>query len=51
MDVDGPNNPLKSEDAFFDGSHSGCTDFVSIGLWVMHTPMKNHPFGINGSQN
>ena len=40
MDVDGPNNPLKSEDAFFDGSHSRCTDFVSLGLWVMHTPMR-----------
>ena len=40
MDVDGPDNPLKSEDAFFDGSHSRCTDFVSLGLWVMHTPMR-----------
>ena len=39
MDVDGPDNPLKSEDAFFDGSHSRCTDFISLGLWVMHTPM------------
>ena len=40
MDVDGPDNPLKSEDAFFDGSHSRCTDFISLGLWVMHTPMR-----------
>ena len=40
MDVDGPDNPLKCEDAFFDGSQSRCTDFISLGLWVMHTPMK-----------
>ena len=39
IDVDGPDNPLKSEDAFFDGSHSRCTDFISLGLWVMRTPM------------
>ena len=40
MDVDGPDNPLKFEDAFFDGSHSRCTDFIFLGLWVMHTPMR-----------
>ena len=40
MDVDGPDNPLKSEDAFFDGSHSRCTHFVLLGLWMMHTPMR-----------
>ena len=40
MDVDGPDNPLKAEDAFFDGSHSRCTDFISLGLWMLHTPMR-----------
>ena len=39
MDVDGPDNPLKMEDPFFNRSHSRCTDFISLGLWVMHTPM------------
>ena len=40
MDIDGPENPLQLEDAYFDGSHSRCTDFVSLGLWVMHAPMR-----------
>ena len=31
MDVDGSDNPLKSEDAFFDGSHSRCTDLLACG--------------------
>ena len=39
MDVDGPDNQLKLEGAFFDRFHSRCTDFISLGLWVMHTPM------------
>ena len=25
MDIDGPENPLQLEDAYFDGSHSRCT--------------------------
>ena len=32
MDMDRPDNPLKAEGAFFDGSHSQCTDFIFLGL-------------------
>ena len=35
IDVDWTDNPLKFEDAFFDGSHSRCTDFISLDLWVI----------------
>ena len=35
-DVDSPENPMQDEDAKFDGSHSRCTEFISLGLWVMH---------------
>ena len=31
MDQDGEQNPLQEEDAFFDGCHSHCTDFISLG--------------------
>ena len=39
MDQDGEQNPLQEEDAFFDGCHSRCTDFISLGLWVQHPSM------------
>lgn len=39
MDQDGEQNPLQEEDAFFDGCHSQCTDFISLGLWVQHPSM------------
>ena len=40
MDQDGEQNPLQEEDAFFDGCHSRCTDFISLGLWVQHPSMR-----------
>ena len=40
MDQDGPPNVLQNEDAFFDGSHSRCTDFISLALWVNHPSMR-----------
>ena len=40
MDVDGPENPLQLEDAYFDGAHSRCSEFISLGLWVMHPSMR-----------
>ena len=40
IDVDGPDNPLRFEDDFFDGSHKRCTDFISLGLRVMHMTMR-----------
>ena len=40
MDQDGEQNPLQEEDAFFDGCHSHCTDFISLGLWVQHPSMR-----------
>ena len=32
MDQDGEKNPLQEEDAYFDGCHSHCTDFISLGF-------------------
>ena len=40
MDVDELDNPLNFEDAFSDGSYIRCIDFISFGLWVLHTPMR-----------
>ena len=40
MDQDGEENPLQQEDAFFDGCHSRCTRFISLGLWVQHPSMR-----------
>ena len=37
---DGEENPLQQEDAFFDGCHSRCTGFISIGRWVQHPSMR-----------
>ena len=41
MDQDGEPNCLQDEDVFFDGSHSRCTDFISLGLWVYHPSMRS----------
>ena len=41
MDQDGEENPLQQEDAFFDGCHSRCTRFISLGLWVQHPSMRH----------
>ena len=43
MDQDGPPNVMQNEDAFFDGSHSRCTDFISLGLWVNHPSTRRVP--------
>ena len=40
MDQDGEENPLQQEDVFFDGCHSRCTRFISLGLWVQHPSMQ-----------
>ena len=39
MDQDAEDNPLQKEDAYFDGCHSRCTGFISLGLWVQHPSM------------
>ena len=41
MDQDGEKNPLQEEDAYFNGCHSRCTDFISLGLWVQHPSMRS----------
>ena len=40
MDQDAEKNPLQEEDAYFDGCHSRCADFISLGLWVQHPSMR-----------
>ena len=40
MDQDAEDNPLQKEDAYFDGCHSRCTGFISLGLWVQHPSMR-----------
>ena len=40
MDQDAEVNDLQKEDAYFDGCHSRCQGFVSLGLWVMHPALK-----------
>ena len=40
LDQDGPPSVMQNEDAFFDGSHSRCTDFISLALWVNHPSMR-----------
>ena len=41
MDQEGPENVLQNEDAFFDGSHSRCTGYISLGLWVHHPSLRS----------
>ena len=40
MDQEGKESALQEEDAFFDGSHSRCTGFISLGLWVHHPALR-----------
>ena len=40
MDQEGDKNALQEEDAFFDGSHSRCTGYISLGLWVHHPALR-----------
>ena len=34
------HNVLMDEDAYFDGPHNRCRDFISLALWVYHTSMR-----------
>ena len=40
MIQDGEENPLQQEDTIFDGCHSRCTRFISLGLLVQHPSMR-----------
>ena len=40
MDQDGDDILMKDADAFFDGCHSRCTGFISLGLWFQHPSMR-----------
>ena len=35
-----PGNPLQLEDAYFDGVHSHCQGFISLGLWLYYRSMR-----------
>ena len=35
-----PRNSLQLEDAYFDGAHSRCLGFISVGLWLFHRSMR-----------
>ena len=40
MDQDGQPNDFQKMDVYFDGSHSRCTEFISLGLWVEHPAQR-----------
>ena len=40
MDVDGPENILQMENAYFDATHTRVYGFKSLGLWVIHPAMR-----------
>ena len=39
MDVNGPEDGLQKENAFFDAMHTRVHDFKSFALWLIHGPM------------
>ena len=41
MNQGGPDNPLKDEVVYFDGSHSRCTGFITLGLFFLHPGMRS----------
>ena len=41
MNQGGPDNPLKDEVVYFDGSHSRCSGFITLGLFVLHPGMRS----------
>ena len=52
MDQHGSDNLMKDVDAFFDGCHSRCTGFISLGLWFQHPSMRRiSQNSINGGEN
>ena len=40
MDIDGEENLLQLENAYFDATHSRVQYFKSLGLWLIHPAMK-----------
>ena len=40
MDQSGEQNPMQQEAAYFDGSHSRCVGFKTLGLFVLHPGMR-----------
>ena len=41
MGQNGPEHPLQSEDAYFDGCHSRCAGYKTLALFVYHTAMHH----------
>ena len=41
MDQDGPEHPLKDEEAYFDGCHSWCVGYKTLALFVYHPAMQH----------
>ena len=39
MDRIGPENPLQSDEAYFDGSHLWCIGYKTLALFVYHPAM------------
>ena len=39
MDIDGPQNTMQTENAYFDATHSRVHGLKSFGLWVYHLSM------------
>ena len=39
MDQNGPEHPFQGEEAYFDGSHSRCTGYKTLALFVYHLAM------------
>ena len=40
MDIDGDENIMQTENAYFDATHSRVHGFKSFGLWVYHPSMR-----------
>ena len=40
MDIDGEENILQLENAYFDATHSPIQNFKSLGMWLVHPVMK-----------
>ena len=41
MDIDGDENIMQTENAYFDATHSRVHGFKSFGLWVYHPSMQH----------
>ena len=40
MDVDGPENILQLENAYFDATHTRVYGFKTLAMWMVHPAMK-----------